>query len=46
LEEMRINATDHQAAEICRRVKELGERKGRVSNAEFNEIVAQVMPTD
>jgi isopropylmalate/homocitrate/citramalate synthase len=41
LEEMRIEATDQQAAEICKRIKELGEKKGRVSNAEFNEIVAQ-----
>lgn len=45
LEEMRIEATDQQAAEICKRIKELGEKKGRVSNAEFNEIVAQVIPT-
>jgi isopropylmalate/homocitrate/citramalate synthase len=46
LEEMHVVASDQQAAEICRRIKELGEKKGRVSNAEFNEIVAQVIPTD
>jgi isopropylmalate/homocitrate/citramalate synthase len=46
LEEMRIVASDQQAAEICRQIKELGEKKGRVSNAEFNEIVARVIPTD
>jgi methanogen homocitrate synthase len=45
LEEMRVVASDAEAAEICRRIKELGERKGRVSNAEFNDIVAQVIPT-
>ncbi|MBI0584685.1 MAG: homoaconitate hydratase [Methanomassiliicoccus sp.] len=45
LEEMRVQATDQQAIEICRRIKELGEKKGRVSNAEFNAIVAQVIPT-
>jgi isopropylmalate/homocitrate/citramalate synthase len=45
LEEMRIEATDQQAVEICKRIKDLGERKGRVSNAEFNDIVAQVIPT-
>jgi isopropylmalate/homocitrate/citramalate synthase len=44
LEEMRVEATDQQAAEICKRIKELGERKGRVSNAEFNSIVEQVIP--
>lgn len=44
LEEMRVEATDDQAAEICRRIKELGEKKGRVSNAEFNDIVAHVVP--
>ena len=44
LEEMRVEADDEQAAEICRRIKELGEKKGRVSNAEFIDIVAQVVP--
>jgi isopropylmalate/homocitrate/citramalate synthase len=44
LEEMRVQASDQQAAEICRRIKELGEKKGRVSNAEFNSIVEQVVP--
>jgi methanogen homocitrate synthase len=44
LEEMRVQASDPQAAEICRRIKELGEKKGRVSNAEFNIIVEQVIP--
>jgi len=44
LEEMRVAATDQQAAEICKRIKQLGEKKGRVSNAEFNDIVDQVIP--
>jgi len=44
LEEMRVEATDQQAAEICRRVKELGEKLGRVSNHEFNRIVDEVVP--
>jgi isopropylmalate/homocitrate/citramalate synthase len=44
LEEMRVAATDQQAAEICKRIKQLGEQKGRVSNAEFNDIVDQVIP--
>jgi isopropylmalate/homocitrate/citramalate synthase len=43
LEEMRVEASDQQAAEICRRVKELGEKVGRVSNQEFNRIVDEVI---
>jgi len=44
LEEMRVEASDQQAAEICRRVKELGEKVGRVSNHDFNRIVDEVIP--
>ncbi|NLT36893.1 MAG: homoaconitate hydratase [Methanomassiliicoccus sp.] len=44
LEEMRVEASDQQAAEICRRIKELGEKVGRVSNHEFNHIVDEVVP--
>ncbi len=43
LEEMRVEATDKQAVEICRRIKELGEKVGRVSNHEFNRIVDDVI---
>jgi len=41
---MRVEASDQQAAEICRRIKELGEKVGRVSNHEFNHIVDEVVP--
>lgn len=44
LEEMRVQANDAQAAEICKRIKELGERVGRVSNHDFNRIVDEVVP--
>lgn len=43
LVDMSIDATDEQAVEICRRVKELGERIGRVSDKQFGRIVHEVM---
>ncbi|NLI73392.1 MAG: homoaconitate hydratase [Euryarchaeota archaeon] len=43
LVDMRIDATEEQAAEICRRVKELGERVGRVNEEQFSLIVRNVM---
>ena len=43
LVDMSIDATDEQAVEICRRVKELGERIGRVSDKQFGRIVREVM---
>lgn len=44
LDDMKIAASDGQAAEICRRVKELGEKKGRVTDREFMRIVGEVVP--
>lgn len=43
LVDMSIDATDEQAVEICRRVKELGERIGRVSDKQFGRIVREVI---
>ena len=43
LVDMNVDATDEQATEICRRVKELGERIGRVSDDQFARIVHEVM---
>ncbi len=43
LVDMSIDATDEQAVEICRRVKELGERIGRVNDKQFGRIVREVM---
>ncbi|WP_019177148.1 homocitrate synthase/isopropylmalate synthase family protein [Methanomassiliicoccus luminyensis] len=43
LEDMKVQASDEEAAEICRRVKELGERNGRVGDQEFKDIVDQVI---
>lgn len=43
LVDMGIDATEEQAAEICRRVKELGERIGRVDDSQFAQIVRDVM---
>jgi len=43
LEDMHIEATHEQAVEICKRVKEMGERQGRVSDREFIHIVREVL---
>ena len=43
LVDMSIDATEEQAAEICRRVKELGERIGRVNDEQFGRIVREIM---
>ena len=43
LVDMSIDATDEQAVEICRRVKELGERIGRVNDKQFCRIVREVI---
>jgi isopropylmalate/homocitrate/citramalate synthase len=43
LVDMSIDASEEQAIEICRRVKELGERIGRVNDEQFRRIVSDVM---
>ena len=43
LVDMSIGASEEQAIEICRRVKELGERIGRVNDEQFRRIVSDVM---
>ena len=43
LADMSVDATEEQATEICRRVKELGERIGRVDDEQFSRIVRDVM---
>ncbi len=43
LEELHVSATEEQACEILRLVKETGEKKGRVSDNEFKEMVRKVL---
>ncbi len=43
LVDMSIDASEEQAIEICQRVKELGERIGRVNDEQFRRIVSDVM---
>ena len=43
LDDMRIETSEEQATEICKRVKELGERQGRVSDREFTRIVREIL---
>lgn len=43
LEELGEQASEEQAAEICRRIKEQGEKHGRVNDHEFDRIVNEVL---
>ncbi len=43
VDDIGLIATDEQLAEILGRVKDIGERKGRVNDLEFREIVASVI---
>jgi len=43
LEELGIDSTDEQVAQILAKVKALGEVKGRVSDSDFEDLVKEVM---
>ena len=43
LEDLKIEASEEQVARILQKVKALGEIKGRVSDADFEELVKEVV---